>query len=39
MTIRHINIGPGTDPKAARAALFGAAQKGSVAIDDDTGVP
>ncbi len=39
MTIQHINIGPGTDPKAARAALFAAARAGSVAIDDDTGVP
>ncbi len=39
MTVQHINIGPGTDPRHARAALFAAAQAGTVAIDDDTGVP
>ncbi len=39
MTIQHINIGPGTDPIAARAAQFAAARAGTVAIDDDTGVP
>jgi hypothetical protein len=39
MTIQHINIGPGTDPKRARNALFAAARAGTVAFDDDTGVP
>jgi cytochrome P450 len=39
MTVQHINIGPGTDPKVARAALFAAARAGSVTIDDDTRVP
>ncbi len=39
MTIQHINIGPGTNPKAARAAQFAAARADRVAIDDDTGVP
>ena len=35
--VQHINIGPGTDPKIARAAQFAAARAGTVAIDDDTG--
>ena len=37
MTIQHINIGPGTEPKVSRAAQFAAARAGTVAIDDDTG--
>ena len=37
ITIQHINIGPGTDPKVARVAQFAAARAGTAAIDDDTG--
>ncbi|MFN0047482.1 MAG: cytochrome P450 [Sphingorhabdus sp.] len=39
MTIQHFSITPATDPKVARAAVFAAARAGSVAINDDNGVP
>jgi cytochrome P450 len=39
MAIQHFTITPSTDPKVGRAAVFAAARAGSVAINDDNGVP
>jgi cytochrome P450 len=39
MATQHFTITPSTDPKIARATVHAAARAGSIAINDDNGVP